>query len=283
LFTDQPVTPTRIETLVDLLRNSRRKFDRSTLRKILQPSELPDVNSDQQAQVTLRAATELGLIADSDAIVELTMPMSKSTRAIVIEALDHRVLNATDVEPYFAPFYSYLLFLGPAGIVDQDGDEWSIAFERDVHGGERATNPFNKSKYTGLHRWYAYAGLGWYDPKGVFHPTPTERLMRHLPAIFDGERRLASDEFMKRLSTHCPELDGGAIFMDTNKDYQPGNRICSLGLSHALVELHEDARLRLVCPRDADGWNIGTAQPASDGEFLISDRVDFVELLEGAR
>jgi hypothetical protein len=293
VFTDNPVTPTRVEALVDLLRSSRRKFTRGMLYRLFQPDELPALRAEakdkySQTKSTLKAAGELRLIElgeDPESPVNLLAdcPSSKTTRTIVLEALDRHVLATVDIEPYFAPFYSYILYLGERGIVNRSGDEWSIAFERDVHGGERPSNPFNSSKWVGLHRWYAFSGLGWYDPKGTFQPIPSERLARQLPAIFGKERRLASDDFMRRMAEHCPELDGGEIFTETNRNYQPRDRICSLGLSHALIELHEDGVLRLECPRDARGWNIAAAQPASDGKFLMSERIDYVSLLEGAR
>lgn len=284
MFTDDPVTPTKVETLLDLLRNTRRKFDRDTLLKVFQPEELPAVRSDSsrlQAKRTIKAASELGLIADSsDGAIELAIecPSSKSSREVLLDALDRIVLGAVEVEPYFAPFYSYLLFLGPQALVDRNGNDWSIAFERDVHGGQRTDNPFNDPKYTGLHRWYAYAGLGWYGPSGIFQPVPTERLSRRLSAIFGEEPRLSIVAFMDRLSDACPELDGGKIFSDTNRDYQPEGQTCTLGLSQALIELHEDGVIVLECPRDARGWSIKAAAPPNDGEFLVSDRIDFVQL-----
>lgn len=46
LFTDGPVTPTRVETLIDLLRgmSPNKKIDRSMLYQLLQPEGLPEVD-----------------------------------------------------------------------------------------------------------------------------------------------------------------------------------------------------------------------------------------------
>jgi hypothetical protein len=288
LFTDEPVTPTRVETLVDLLRGSQRKFDRKTLLQVLQPAELPGVRSEAsrtQAQNTIKAALELELIrTDPDGTLLPTFESSdpRPTSEIVLAALDDRVLGVDDVEPYFAPFYSYLLALGPAASTDQKPKQWAIAFEGAVYGGTRPDNPFNEPKYTGLHRWYPYAGLGWEDTSGIFQPVPYERLRRRLGRIFSDERRLPSDEFMNRLAVHCPELDGGEIYRETNRHDRADHLACTLGLSHALLELHEDKVIRLEAPRDARGWSLAAAQPSYDGETLQSDRFDFAVYLGGA-
>jgi len=287
VFTDQPTTPTRIEALIDLLResNANRKFTRTTLYRTLQPEALPGVTADasaKQAIETLRASIELVLVDEQkDGVIRLAFKRSdpRSTRQIVLDALDERILGSVAVEPYFGPFYSYLLFLGPSGARERTADEWAIAFERDVYSGERQPNPFNKVKYTGLHRWYCYAGLGWEDTGGVFQPNPYERISRALGRIFRGKKQLSGDEFMAQLALACPEVDGGEIFLAANSSYQAGHRTCTLGLSQALIELHEDGAIVLSCPRDSHGWSLASAQPVYDGRSLVSDRIDSVRLL----
>jgi hypothetical protein len=285
LFTDQPTTPTRVEALIDFLRqaNANRKFTRAALYRAFQPEVLPGARADsaKQATETIRAAIELGLVSEDDAgAVKLSFQRSdsRSTREVVLDAIDARVLSTVEVEPYFSPFYSYLLYLGPKGAIHQTAKDWAIAFERDVYGGERPQNPFNHAKYDGLKRWYCYAGLGWEDPSGVFQPNPHERIRRALREVFERDRRLSSDEFMTRLSRTCPEVDGGEIFSGANRAYNADHRTCSLGLSQALLELHEDGVLRLDCPRDARGWSLAAAQPVYDGDTLLADKIAFVEL-----
>ncbi len=44
MFTDQPVTPARLETLIDLARHmGERRMTRETLARLVQPPSLPDV------------------------------------------------------------------------------------------------------------------------------------------------------------------------------------------------------------------------------------------------
>src|SRR5262249_35566226 len=121
-------------------------------------------------------------------------------------------------------------------------------------------------------------GLGWYDTGGVFQPNPFERIRRCLGKIFAGEVKLTSEAFMQRLTEACPELDGGTIFKRVDQTYDPAAKVCTLGLSHALIDLHQDGWIRLDCPRDSRGWSIETAEPPSDG--LQSGRINTVELLK---
>lgn len=287
MFTDGPVTPIRVEILVDLLRElNTRKFDREKILRLLQPETLPGVATGtkrDQAVATLRTALDLGLVTeDDDGRIRIAFERtdSRSTRRIVHDALDKCVLGgSTEPEPYFALFYSYLLALGKEGVRKKAGDDWVIDFDRDVFAGQRQSNPFNATKYTGLRRWFRYAGLGWHDTEDVFQPNPFERLLRRLPIIFDGREKLRGEEFMERLGQACPELDGGAVFRRAAGNWNPKNKKCSLGLSHALVELHQGNKIRLHCPQDSRGWSIEDAAPPSD-ETLKSDKIEDVELLD---
>jgi hypothetical protein len=281
LFTDGEVTPTRVETLIDLLRGlSNRKIDREMIGQLLQPEGLPDVEPKKRevARDAIKAAIDLGLIEETeDKLIKLVPARNdpRTSKQLLVEALDKKVLAETTIEPHLARFYSYLLFLNKDGASKKSYSERARDFERDVYGERRA---FNDTKIYGLDRWMGYLGLGWYDTNGIFQPNPYERLLRSLRLIFEGRtRRLTIDDFMTRLGLACPELDGGNIFVETNKQYNSTSRTCTLGLSHALVDLHLDKRLKLFCPPDSRGWSIELAEPPSDG--LQSGRVATVELL----
>lgn len=280
MFTDDSVTPPRLEALVDLVRNmATRRFTAATAKDLLQPEGLPGLSkSSNQAAVTLSAARQLGLIDDAaDGQIVLTKPRDKRpTRDIIVDALDERVLAGRDVEPWFALFYAYLLGRDGSAAPGKGG-EWEIAFNRDVVGGAAVSNRFNATKYTGLRRWMRYSGLGWHDGSDTFHPNPYERLRRKLPQIFSGAVRLEAADFMARLGTVCPELDGGALFLEANPDHDDSLRRCTAGLSHALVDLHLDGVLLLDCPPDSAGWSIAPAEPPMDGASLRAERVAAVE------
>ena len=182
-------------------------------------------------------------------------------------------------ETFFALFYSYLLALNKDGVRKKSGDDWAIDFDRDVFAGQRQSNPFNSTKYNGLRRWFRYAGLGWHDSEEVFQPNPFERILRRLPDIFDGRNKLRGEEFMENLGKTCPEIDGGKVFRRVAGNWKPENKTCTLGLSHALIELHQENKIRLHCPQDSRGWSIKDADPPSD-DTLKSDKIEIVELLD---
>jgi hypothetical protein len=286
VFTDQPVTPTRIEVLIDLLRHmGNRKYDQQTLYDVLQPDGIPNLNPKKgQAKETVSAARALDLLTEEDGRIKLKTSHSDRVTAteILLTAIDDRILSSVDVEDYFALFYSYILGANKRGASYKPPEEWEKDFNRDIYGNNPPRNKFNKDKYTGLHRWMSYAGLGWYDNEGVFQPNPYGRLRRRITKIFSGSDSLQADKFMERLSNECPELDGGDIFRRANPKFSFSNKTCSLGLSHALIDLHNDGVIRLLCPRDSHGWSIEVADPPLDNRYIRSERIDHVEIRKKA-
>jgi hypothetical protein len=278
MFTDQPVTPARLECLIELLREySRREWTRADITRVLQPKGLPDLGAASQAGQAITAASELGLLVQDGSLIKLTVADAKlSTRELLLRQLEDRVLTSTDVEPYFAPFYSYLLSLGPSGAEKKDRVSWANDFNRACPHMAGIQNPFNETKHTGLERWYVYTGHGWFDPEGTFQPNPYARLLRQLPKIFAEGPKLSDDAFLSRIGECCPELDNGAIFRKTWPAYNPAARIVTLALSHALVDLHLDDHIQLNCAPDSRGWSIEAAQPLNDGQTLRSGRIDYV-------
>jgi hypothetical protein len=281
MFTHNPVTPIRLEILVDLLRRHPRGLLKKDVYRLLQPSSLrEDVGSGSPAYVTVGAGIELGLIDQDGSELSINSLYRKEadSRESILKAIDLHVLGGLGIEKYFALFYAYYLGLGKeAGKRNQD---LANQFNVDVFDGEQQENPFNETKLTGLHRWFSYVGLGWYDPSGKFQPNPFERISRVLPAIFSNTSKLEADEFMTRLAMTCPEVDGGEIFQKANRGWKSSDKRCSLGLSHALIELHEDQVVRLDCPTDAGeglaGWSLNEASPPRD-DSIKSDRFTTVE------
>jgi hypothetical protein len=277
VFTHEPTTPARLEALLELVRV--RRWTEKSVSDVLQPTTLPAVTASRgQADATLSAAKQLGLIEVSDSgFLSPKFDSKAPVRDGVLAAFDERVLGGGEVEPYFAAFYSFLLSRNEEGARQRKAIDWVGAFvEANPWAG--APNPFNKDKLSGMHRWLAYAGLGWYDPSDVFQCNPYERLRRRLPAVFATKRSLAAKDFFAALATACPELDGGETFRRAVPEGDRPERRCTLGLCHALIELHLDGVLRLHCPGDSDGWFIGHAAPPVGGA-IESDRIFRVELL----
>lgn len=279
MFTDDQATPIRLEMLIEVLRRSERPLPREELVGLLQPEVLVEGKADfKAAKATLRAAVELRLVKELESGVSLAPNArgAQSPRTVILEALDEVVLCATEVEKYFALYYSYYLGLGKEA-ERRGGPE---DFNRDVFDDEAQKDRFNSTKLDGLNRWFYYTGLGWYDQAKTFHANPYERVHRALPKMFKARKPLPARDFMVALGKACPELDGGELFQKANRKQPPDERTCTLGLSQALIELHLDGIVRLNCPADNDGWSVGVAEPlAADG--FVSNRFVSVELREG--
>jgi hypothetical protein len=255
-------------------------MSRDSAARLLQPEPLGD--NTQAAKATIRAALELELAReDADALKPTDVAKKKEPRAAILDALDQRVLSSTETEPYFALFYAYILGLDKqAQEQRRDRNTWVTDFNRVVFRGVEQPNRFNPEKLTGLHRWFAYAGLGWYDPTERFQPNPYDRIERALPSMFAKQKKLSSEDWMEQLAKTCPELDGGELFLRANPGYNADSKKCSLGLSHALIELDLNGVILLYRPGDSAGWSIEEAEPpietASDKK---GTRISFIELL----
>lgn len=283
MFTDQPVTPARLEVLLELVWEMRsRKLDKQSLRNLLQPSGLPDVQaSSKQAKEAFAAAQELELVVEEDdGSIRPSWNTRKSfnSKELVLAAIDEKVLSSTDIENWFARFYSYVITKDddtlPPG---EAGHRWSNSFNKELYGDSPPENRFNQTKYTGLRRWMRYSGLGWHDAQDNFIPNPYERVKRSLNSIFGKKKRLDSDDFMANLASACPELDGGTIFREANRENDM-NRTCTKALAVALRDLHDDMVIKLECPADSRGWSLIRAGIIRNpSENLYSDKFDFIE------
>jgi hypothetical protein len=144
---------------------------------------------------------------------------------------------------------------------------------------EDRSNPFNPTKEGALSRWLVWAGLGW-TYGGTFICNPYERLERSLPVLFEEQTRLSAKEFATRLGDTCPELDGGSIYREVWPDWNFEQRRFTLGVSHALIDLHITGRIVLHALPDARGWSVADAEPPNDRKTLRGAVVDHIELGE---
>jgi len=113
MFSDQPVTPRRVEIVLDVITAYGRSapLRKEQLLELVQPETLPGFNTKaestrSQGESALRAARELELIEEQEGgwVPRDTYRESRKddTRTVVRRALDARVLADTEVEPYFA-------------------------------------------------------------------------------------------------------------------------------------------------------------------------------------
>ena len=283
MFTDGPTTPVRLEVMLDLLVKYPKGLKRDVIYDLVQPKTLSGGNQNT-AKDTLGALLQLELVEEGNRLIKISKNYNskKSIRENILRTLDEKILSSLDVELYLALYYAYYLGLDKAVYQRSNfkRNDWVDKFNEDVFSNKILPNRFNETKHTGLDRWLSYLGLGWYDSMEQFQANPYERLLRIIPVLFNGKSKMRDDKFMERLTQFCPELDGGEIFLQANKyrGYRIEDKQCSLGLSHALIDLHEDAIIRLNCPVDSRGWNIGIAQPPRD-DTIKSDRITLIEYL----
>ena len=285
VFIDNPTVPTQLEVLLDLLHAIRQKnAPADSIKTLLQPKGLPDLTeSSKQAAHQLNAARELKLVAeDEQGNLRLTYPIREgkpSAKDSIIRAVDRHVLAAADVEPWFGRLYGYVIsltnyeFPSEAPARKDLCTDFNSALAAHIERG----NPLNDTKLPQYLRWYLYAGMGWRDPYKRFVLDPTERVRRALTVIFDDAQQLDAAAFMSSLAQACPELDGGALFMDTAIDLNnTGDRVCTRALAITLRNLHDEGVIQLSCPKDNAGWSLERGGKAKD--HLQSDRFDRVEL-----
>jgi hypothetical protein len=288
MFMDEPTTPARVEVLIDVLRTLQNKgIQAAALRQLFQPKGLPGLTpNSNQATYTISAARQLGVFVEDESgaiSLKLNPRDRRSSREVLLEAIDEKVLAMEEVEPWFALFYAYLLHCDDGSAAPGKGRDWEERFNREVLQDQRVANRFNEAKYIGFRRWFRYVGLGWHDSTNTFQPNPYARIRRKLRDMFGQHQSLESDQFMQRLGEICPELDGGRFFRRANRNYDSTVRTCSTGLSHALIELHLDGLVQLDCPVDSLGWSLTKAMPPRDGQKLRSDRFDSVRRIAPLR
>lgn len=288
MFIDNPTVPTQLEVVLDLLHAIRHKSAPSeSVKMLLQPTGLPDLNPKRdQSTNQIHAGKELGLIEqDGDGNLRLTYAIREgnpSARDAIIKAFDDVVLSSAKVEPWFGRLYGYVIandedWIPPEGAARKD---LCSHFNAALPGHIERANPLNDTKLGHYVRWYTYAGMGWRDPAKRLIPDPTERLRRALPKIFAEARRLDAAPFMTGLALACPELDGGALFMDSAAGrYSMADRVCTRALSIALRNLHDEAVIQLDCPKDSQGWSLEKGGTVRDQHLLQSDRFDRATLL----
>jgi hypothetical protein len=284
MFTDKPTIPAQLEVLLDVVHAMRqRKATAEALRQLIQPKGLPGLTaSSAQLSNHLFAAEELELVkADENKEFRLTYPVrgEHQAKSSIVAAFDRIALADARVEKWAGRFYAYLIAQNDDMVQRSpaEGEALANRFMDGLSDSVDKVNPMNLDKFRALMRWYPYVGLGWVDPSGTFVPDPTERLRRALPAIWQKDRKLDSDEFMSRVGQACPELDGGALFVEaTSNAYSASTRQCTQALGTALWRLHEDDSVRLHCPADSMGWSLDRAgRGAVAGE--ASNRFDVVE------
>jgi hypothetical protein len=284
MFMDQTATSNRLETLAKILITKKMPpLDDATLNNLLAPDSLPEFEPSQSKNI-ISAGKEIGLITyvENSKKIKKLSSNGKNAKDFLLEYLDEKVLSMTDVEPYFAKFYSYALFREIPLTNNAEANIELAQRAREDVAGFGGNNRFNETKLGKYLPWYFYLGLTQVVKKSnpiTSETYPYERLKRKLNDIFKAKKRLSIDEFMGNLGDNCSELDCGEIFCSVNSDQNRIDRSLTLGVSNALIELHMNGHIILECPLDSDGWNFHSKISATSiPEELKSTKILSVSL-----
>jgi hypothetical protein len=299
VFTDSQAVPRRLEVIVRLMNEfvGQEGIGIEDLRELLRPSTVREAGDDADRDslhsaviASLQAALQLELIVQERGRYLLTAhghyPTRKrqgdsQARQLVRAALDRMVLiSASEVEPYFTPYYAWYLAQSCAPASARSKEELANDFRELAQERLRLRNPFNSTKLQGLLRWYPFAGLGWSDLDTTLVCNPRDRIARSLPRMLEQGAELSGAAFIQRLGETCPELDGGEVFREMNGEAAGGDQRLTTGTAQALVDLHLDGILSITAQPDVVGWSLNNAVPPNDGLSLRSDRVVSVQWLK---
>ena len=112
MFTDQPVTPVRLEVLLNVLERYSSGLKREVVYELLQPSPLLG-GKPIAAKETIKAAQDLGLVVESSKVIKLDSDYDKkkSAKDNILRGMDKNVLSNSNLELYLSLFYSFYLGL----------------------------------------------------------------------------------------------------------------------------------------------------------------------------
>jgi hypothetical protein len=121
-FTDEPVTPVRLQILIDVLLQSTRGIRRDDLCRLLQPEALAGKDSKfPSATATIRAALDLELADESGGIISLipAYRKEKHPNSVILKAFDVRVLSVLRSKSILRYFILTFSVSGLASISDR--------------------------------------------------------------------------------------------------------------------------------------------------------------------
>ena len=219
MFMDSTATSNRLETLAKvLMAKDLPQMDEKSLKALLAPTSLTNY-APLSPNELLKAGKLIGLVTyckDTKLINKISSD-GKNAKQKLLEILDDKILSRTDIEPYFAKLYAYILFTDQELSNNEKLIEALILEVNKKFLGFDQNNQLNYTKLSSYLPWYSYFGLTQtmkQEGRNVLSEAyPYERIARKLNNIFNSKQELLIDEFMQNLGSNCPELDCGEILM----------------------------------------------------------------------
>lgn len=169
-----------------------------------------------------RLAEQLGFVAIAKGGLVTAIGTTPATRRAWAAAAHERFrsVDASDPDALLLRVYAWYVARveknGRGDFLKRTAEWIADAVEEDLNPRRKSEEArlFNPTKFRSWKDWMAYLGLGWNDVPGIagFVPDVTTRLAEELPAVFGKDRELTANEFLKRVASAMPYLDGGPLF-----------------------------------------------------------------------
>ncbi|HJQ12905.1 MAG TPA: protein DpdG [Gemmatimonadaceae bacterium] len=245
------------------IRNALLVFGAQSEVKLLElaapPTVTPDGKSDM-ARKTLTRWIQLGLFVRNGEKITLTDEARTLARDDIegLRSLVLRLLLMSDNNPAFETrsgddeqTLASDWTRAAAWILAQDPYQLPTSFTdiehlQNVQG--ITPKPFiNDTRWAGFVDWARFAGLGYATQHSSFVLNPAVAVRSALPAIFEGKRELSQADFLRRLQTALPVLDGGTYRVAVERQIA---RNWTPVLPHQLSRSLSAALLTLEASRD---------------------------------
>lgn len=250
----EPV-PNRVRTLARIVA-SVGSVTREELRTLITPAT---DGGDDQFKNLLRETVNLGLVEESKKTIKLGGGIKAAdvrNDEWFLDFTEKALLQTKDKD-------SHLFALALAWLLTRPPDfnlEWRSEFHtqmlEDMEGKDvyTITNQDRAAMLAYWARFLGYAeGIKW-KTKNLVVPDPTTAIARHLNSVFGKATELPVATFIKKLSKHCPVLEGGDIRSEVEgrlkKKRDP--KTFSLSTSLAMIRLEQRGVIKLDAPSDAD-------------------------------
>jgi hypothetical protein len=233
--------------------------DQKYIAEVLQPGE----TSKQATEVTLEAATKMGLIyKDSKKRYVLgenlnSLLSTEEYRDLIAGKLLSELPAELGKDNDLFALYATWSIIKSDQYSSMDDTEKFVQFRKSVTYPDFEGSFFNTTKYAAWKRWAVFLGLGFvYGKEREYVPCPVNRICNIQKTIFKSSKRLRAREFFTGLGKICPELDGGKNFNRFLKEASLEHNQVSCAVSMALRLIHDEGKIWLEQIPDAEIWTL---------------------------
>lgn len=263
------VTPSRLHALIKLIS----RLQAPTRKEILELLQPPMLVADQSAAKNVyNAAINCGIIQDSSENILLLNEEAAHLESMqdFQQFMQRRVLGITEqyLPNYLFNLYSAWYIVQNERVLQFVEKDYEIRFNDELFQ-DVETRIFNMTKFNGWRTWATFLGLGWSLKAGltgreILVPCVSNRLRSVLTRLLPTDGQIITcSQFVEMLGKHCPELDGGKLFVycwEASRSGEQQGHNLSFALSTGLRQLHDSREIELIRQADAtDTWQLFAA------------------------